>query len=135
MYVTMYTCCKPAGEGVPPVAVEGLRQRPLLRRQGPLGLALPPLRPPQRRHDDERNAGEIKRTSRQEALALPKQQQQPALQRSSPQTTCLEKTWCSVPEQSCGTTSGSAVACWLCSAPIAQWHAGRQVISRLAFFF
>jgi hypothetical protein len=73
----MYTCCKPAGEGVPPVAVEGLRHRRRLRlrRQGPLGLALPPLRPPQRRHD-ERNAGEIKRTSRQEAL--PKQQ--PALQ-------------------------------------------------------
>jgi hypothetical protein len=67
----VYTCCKPAGEGAPPVAVEGLRHRRrlrlLLRRHGPLGLALPPVGPPQRCHD-ARDAGQIKR-GRQEAAA------------------------------------------------------------------
>lgn len=50
----VYTCCKPAGEGVPPIGGVGRGQgRHHPRRQGLLGVALPALGPPQWCHDEE----------------------------------------------------------------------------------
>lgn len=89
-----YTCCKPAGEAVPPIPA-GRRRRHRLprRRQRLLRLPLPPLGSPQWCHDETRRERREREPRKEEKRSRKeKKNEQTNQSKTHPQWLRLEKT-------------------------------------------